>query len=38
MESAILKLAIVNFFVIGLSHIVQPRVWAQFFNDLTLST
>jgi hypothetical protein len=34
MESAIQKLAIVNFFVIGLSHIVQPRVWAQFFIDI----
>lgn len=34
MESAILKFAIVNFFVIGLSHIVQPRVWAQFFIDI----
>lgn len=34
MESAIEKLAIVNFFVIGLSHIVQPRVWAQFFIDI----
>lgn len=34
MESAIQKLAIVSFFVIGLSHIVQPRVWAQFFIDI----
>ena len=34
MESAIQKLAIINFFVIGLSHIVQPRVWAQFFIDI----
>ncbi|HEU0178703.1 MAG TPA: hypothetical protein VFV58_30945 [Blastocatellia bacterium] len=34
MESAIQKLAIINFFVIGLSHIVQPRVWAQFFIDM----
>jgi hypothetical protein len=34
MEVAIQKLAIVSFFVMGLSHIVQPRVWAQFFIDL----
>ncbi|CAN5550457.1 hypothetical protein BH23ACI1_BH23ACI1_28620 [soil metagenome] len=34
MEVAIQKLAIVVFFVIGLSHIVQSRVWAQFFIDL----
>jgi hypothetical protein len=34
MESAIQKLAIINFFVIGVSHIAQPRIWAQFFIDL----
>ena len=34
MEVAIQKLAIVSFFIIGLSHIFQPRVWAQFFIDL----
>lgn len=34
MEVAIEKLAIVSFFVVGLSHIFQPRVWAQFFIDL----
>ena len=34
MEIAIQKLAIVSLFVIGLSHIFQPRVWAQFFIDL----
>src|SRR5262249_30375995 len=34
MESAIQKFAIVSFFVIGLSHIVQPRIWAQFFIDI----
>ncbi len=34
MELAIQKLAVVSFFVIGLSHIFQPRVWAQFFIDL----
>jgi hypothetical protein len=31
MELAVQKLAVVSFFVIGLSHIFQPRVWAQFF-------
>jgi hypothetical protein len=34
MESAIQKLAIVSFLVIGLSHIMQPRVWAQFFINI----
>ena len=34
MELAIQKLAIVVFFVIGLSHIFQPRAWAQFFIDI----
>ena len=34
MEVAIQKLAIVSFFIIGLSHIFQPRVWAQFFIDI----
>ncbi|HEY5883910.1 MAG TPA: hypothetical protein VIT88_04445 [Pyrinomonadaceae bacterium] len=34
METAVTKLAIVCFFVIGVSHIVQPRVWAQFFIDM----
>jgi hypothetical protein len=34
MELAIQKLAIVAFFVIGLSHIFQPRAWAQFFIDI----
>ena len=34
MELAVTKLAIVCFFVIGVSHIVQPRVWAQFFIDM----
>jgi len=34
MEVAILKLAIVSFFVIGLSHIFQPRVWTRFFLDI----
>ena len=34
METAIEKLAIVSFFVIGLSHILQPRAWAQFFIEI----
>jgi hypothetical protein len=34
MEVAVTKLAIVSFLIIGLSHIVQPRVWARFFMDL----
>ena len=34
MESAILKLAIISFFVTGMSHIVRPRVWARFFMDM----
>jgi hypothetical protein len=31
MEIAVTKLAIVCFLVIGVSHIAQPRVWAEFF-------
>ena len=34
MELAITKLAIICFFVTGVSHIVRPRVWAQFFIEL----
>ena len=34
MEVAVTRLAIVCFFVVGVSHIVQPRVWMQFFNYL----
>jgi len=34
MELAVTKLAVICFFVIGVSHIVQPRVWAQFFIDM----
>jgi len=34
MELAVTKLAIICFFVIGVSHIIQPRVWTQFFIDL----
>jgi len=31
MEAAIQKLAALVFFVIGVSHVVQPRAWAEFF-------
>ena len=34
MEVAVTKLAIICFFIIGVSHIVRPRVWVQFFMDL----
>src|SRR3982751_5908834 len=34
MELAITKLAIIYFFITGVSHIVQPRVWTQFFIDM----
>lgn len=34
MEAAIERLAAVSFFIIGLSHIMQPRAWAQFFIDI----
>ena len=34
MEVAVTKLAIICFLIIGVSHIVQPRVWARFFMDL----
>ena len=34
MELAVTKLAIICFFVTGMSHIVQPRVWAKFFMDM----
>ena len=34
MELAVTKLAIICFFITGVSHIVQPRVWAQFFIDM----
>lgn len=34
MELAVTKLAIICLFVIGVSHIVQPHVWAQFFIDM----
>ena len=31
MEEAIEKLAVISFFLIGVSHIFQPRVWTDFF-------
>ena len=34
MEVAVTRLAIICFFIVGVSHIVQPRVWARFFMDL----
>ena len=34
MELAVTKLAIICFFITGISHVVQPRVWARFFMDL----
>ena len=34
MELAVTKLAIICFFVTGVSHIFQPRVWAQCFRYL----
>src|ERR1051325_573255 len=34
MELAITKIAIICFFITGISHITQPRVWAQFFMDM----
>lgn len=34
MEQSIQKLAVISFFLIGLSHIFQPRVWAQFFIQI----
>jgi len=34
METAVTKLAIICFFITGVSHIAQPRVWARFFMGL----
>jgi hypothetical protein len=34
MELAVTKLAMICFLFTGVSHIVQPRVWAKFFIDL----
>ena len=30
METAVQKMAVVWFFVVGLSHVLQPRAWARF--------
>ena len=35
MEQAVQLFAVVNFTVIGLSHIVQPRAWVEFFAWLS---
>src|SRR4030095_3908129 len=34
MENAFEKFAVICFFLIGVSHIVQPRAWAEFFIRL----
>jgi len=34
MEEAIEKLAVISFFLIGVSHIFQPKVWVNFFIDI----
>lgn len=34
METGVQVFAMVNFVIIGLSHIIQPRVWAAFFIGL----
>lgn len=34
MEPAVMRLAIICFFVIGVSHILQPRTWARFFMGM----
>jgi hypothetical protein len=34
MELAVTRLAAICFFVVGVSHIVQPRAWAEFFVGL----
>lgn len=35
MEVAVNKLAVVAFFVVGVSHILRPRAWAQYFVDMS---
>ena len=35
MEIAVQKIVAVSFIIIGLSHVFRPRVWAQFFIDLS---
>ena len=34
MEEAIEKLAVISFFLIGVSHIFQPRIWVAFFIEI----
>ena len=34
MERAIEIFAAINFLILGLSHVFQPRVWAEFFVRL----
>jgi len=34
MEAAVTRLAIITFFIIGVSHILQSRVWVRFFMNL----
>ena len=34
METAIERLVVLSYFIIGLSHILQPRAWVQFFINL----
>jgi hypothetical protein len=34
MEQAVQLFAVINFVVVGLSHIVQPRAWVEFFTLL----
>jgi hypothetical protein len=34
MEIAVTRLAIICFFITGVSHIIQPRVWARFFMEM----
>lgn len=34
MEIAIEKVAVISFLLIGVSHIVQPRAWVEFFSGL----
>lgn len=34
MEAAIEKLAAVAFLITGLSHLIQPRLWAEFFIEI----
>ena len=31
MEEAVEKFAVISFFIIGVSHILQPKVWVEFF-------